>query len=70
MSFFHEVNMSKTFLALAVALLISSCAMQQQPIPPIDVGEKLVLPADHTYVVPPQGIRFSNGFTVGVQNHD
>jgi hypothetical protein len=54
----------RTSLILAV-LFTSSCT--SSPAPPLDVGDRLVVPADHSFVVPPQGIRFSNGATIGVQ---
>ncbi len=46
-------------------LILTGCASAHAP--PVDVGDKLVVPADHTFVIPPQGIRFSNGATIGVQ---
>jgi len=52
-------------LILLTTLLIPACADPAPCPPPIDVGQKLVLPSDHRLVVPPQGIRFSNGFTIG-----
>jgi len=59
--------MNKEFFiaALLGALTISGCT--EAPPPPVDVGDRLIVPADHAFVIPPEGIRFSNGASIGVQ---
>jgi len=65
--------MKKAFITAAILTVLSitgctsSSVLALAPAQPFDVGDTLVIPAGHTFVVPPQGIRFSNGATIGVQ---
>jgi hypothetical protein len=59
--------MKRAFITAAIlgVLVITGCT--SAPAPPLDVGDRLIVPADHAFVIPSQGIRFSNGATIGVQ---
>jgi len=59
--------MKKTFITAAMFTVLSITGCTSAPAPPLDVGDRLVVPADHAFVIPPEGIRFSNGATIGVQ---
>ena len=61
--------MKKAFITASILSVLAMTSCTSAPTPPVDVGDKLVVPADHTFVVPPQGIRFSNGATIGVQSN-
>jgi hypothetical protein len=61
------MTMKKFFITSAILTVLSITGCTSAPAPPLDVGDKLIIPADHTFVVPPQGIRFSNGATIGVR---
>jgi len=59
--------MKKAFVTAAILSVLAMTGCTSAPAPPLDVGDKLVVSADHTFVIPPEGIRFSNGATIGVQ---
>jgi hypothetical protein len=59
--------MKKVFITVAMFTVLSITCCISAPAPPLDVGDRLVVPAGHAFVIPPQGIHFSNGATIGVQ---
>ncbi len=59
--------MKKAFITASILSVLAMTGCTSALAPPLDVGDKLVIPANHTFIVPPQGIRFSNGATIGVQ---
>ena len=58
------MNIIRTKSMLLALITLAACA--QRAIPPMEVGDSLVLSSDHPFIVPPEGIRFSNGATIGV----
>jgi hypothetical protein len=59
--------MKTAFITAAILTVLSITGCTTAPAPPLDVGDKLVVPADHAFIIPTQGIIFSNGATIGVQ---
>ena len=49
--------------ALLGVFVVAACAMT--PPQPLNVGDKLIVPTGHAFILPPEGIRFSNGATIG-----
>jgi hypothetical protein len=59
--------MKNTFIAILLLSVFTLTGCSSPPTPkPLDVGDKLILSAEHPFMVPPEGIRFSNGATIGV----